>query len=146
VLIGGTIALAAGVGLLVVLPVHASLGWLLASYIVIGAGYAVLNAPVSTVAVSSMPRDQAGVAAAVASSARNVGIVFGIAVLGTIVNSRVHAMVLPGSGATQAALDAFQHAYVHALHVAYVVAAAVVVGAAIIAALTMRPTPPGASA
>jgi EmrB/QacA subfamily drug resistance transporter len=146
VLIGGTLALAAGVGLLVVLPVHASLGWLLASYIVIGAGYAVLNAPVSTVAVSSMPRDQAGVAAAVASSARNVGIVFGIAVLGTIVNSRVHAMVLPGSGATQAALDAFQHAYVHALHVAYVVAAAVVVGAAIIAALTMRPTPPGASA
>ena len=69
----------------------------------IGAGYAVLNAPVSTVAVASMPRDQAGVAAAVASSARNVGIVFGIAVLGTIVNGRVPVVVTRGSGAPQAA-------------------------------------------
>jgi MFS family permease len=146
VLIGGTLALAGGVGLLVALPVHVALGWLLLSYVVIGAGYAVLNAPVSTVAVSSMPRDQAGVAAAVASSARNVGIVLGIAVLGTIVNSRVETVLLPGSGATQAALDAFQHAYVHALHIAYAVAAAVVVAAALVAALTMRPTPPGASA
>ena len=146
VLIGGTLALAAGVGGLALLPVHAALGWLLVSYVVIGAGYAVLNAPVSTVAVSSMPRDQAGVAAAVASSARNVGIVFGIAVLGTIVNGHVPVVVLPGSGATDAALEAFRHAYVHALHIAYAVAAAVVVGAAMVAALTMRPTPPGASA
>lgn len=146
VLIGGTLALAAGVGLLAVLPVDVALGWLLVSYIVIGSGYAVLNAPVSTVAVSSMPRDQAGVAAAVASSARNVGIVFGIAVLGTIVNGHVPNVVLPGSGATDAAFEAFQHAYVDALHIAYGVAAAVVVGAAVVAALTMRPTPPGASA
>jgi EmrB/QacA subfamily drug resistance transporter len=146
VLIGGTLALGAGVGMLVLLPVHVSLGWLLASYVVIGAGYAVLNAPVSTVAVSSMPRDQAGVAAAVASSARNVGIVFGIAVLGTIVNGHVPVLITPGSGATQAAFESFRHAYVHALHIAYAVAAAVVAGAAVVAALTMRPTPPGASA
>ena len=146
VLIGGTLALGAGVGLLALLPVAVSLGWLLVSYVVIGAGYAVLNAPVSTVAVSSMPRDQAGVAAAVASSARNVGIVFGIAVLGTIVNGHVPVLVTAGSGATQAALESFRHAYVHALHIAYAVAAVVVVGAALVAALTMRPTPPGASA
>jgi hypothetical protein len=93
-----------------------------------------------------MPRDQAGVAAAVASSARNVGIVFGIAVLGTIVNGHVPVLVTPGSGVSQAALDSFRHAFVHALHIAYAVAAAVVVGAAAVAALTMRPTPPGASA
>jgi EmrB/QacA subfamily drug resistance transporter len=146
VLIGGTLALAGGVGLLAVLPVHVALGWLLLSYIVIGAGYAVLNAPVSTVAVSSMPRDQAGVAAAVASSARNVGIVFGIAVLGTIVNGRVAHVVTRGSGASQTALDAFQRSYVDALHVAYLVAALVVVAASAVAATTMRPTPPGASA
>ena len=144
VLIGGTLALAAGVGLLSQLTVHAPLGWLLTSYVVIGAGYAVLNAPVSTVAVSSMPRDQAGVAAAVASSARNVGIVFGIAVLGTIVNGHVPA--IPGHGASEATLVVFRHAYVHALHIAYLVAAGVVIAAAIVAALTMRPTPPGASA
>ncbi len=92
-------------------------------YVVIGGGYAVLNAPVSTVAVSSMPRDQAGVAAAVASSARNVGIVFGIAVLGAIVNGRVPVVVARGSGASAAVLDAFQQSYVSALHIAYAVAA-----------------------
>ena len=35
--------------------------------------------------------------------------------------------------------------YVDALHTAYVVAALVVVAGALVAALTMRPTPPGAS-
>jgi EmrB/QacA subfamily drug resistance transporter len=146
VLVGGTLVLAAGVGLLVLLPEGVALGWLLTSYVVIGAGYAVLNAPVSTVAVSSMPRDQAGVAAAVASSARNVGIVFGIAVLGTIVNGRVPVVVTRGSGASAEVLHAFGLAYVHALHIAYAVAALVILCATGVAALTMRPTPPGASA
>ena len=59
-MVGGMLALAAGVGALALLPVHVALGWLLARYLVIGAGYAVLSAPVNTVAVSSMPRDQAG--------------------------------------------------------------------------------------
>jgi len=106
----------------------------------------VLSAPVSTVAVSSMPRDQAGVAAGIASSARNVGIVLGIAVLGAIVNGRVPVMLTPASGASDAALAAFRFAYVDALHIAYAVAAAVALVAALVAALTMRPTPPGVAA
>ncbi len=146
VMIGGTLMLAAGTGALVSLGEGVAVGWLLVVYVVIGAGYAVLNAPVSTVAVASMPRDQAGVAAAVASSARNVGIVFGIAVLGTIVNGRVPVVVTRGSGASQAVLDAFQQSYVSALHIAYAVAALVALAATVVAALTMRSTPPGASA
>jgi predicted MFS family arabinose efflux permease len=144
VLVGGTLALAAGVGLLALLPGDVALGWLLASYLVIGAGYAVLSAPVNTVAVSSMPRDQAAVAAAVTSAARNVGIVLGIAVLGTIVNGRVPTMLTRTSGASQAAFASFQHRYVDALHAAYWVAAIVIFAASLMAALTMRPTPPGA--
>ena len=89
VLVGGMLVLGAGVGSLALLAEDAAIGWLLAAYLVVGVGYAVLSAPVSTVAVASMPRDQAGVAAGLASSARNVGIVFGIAVLGAIVNGRV---------------------------------------------------------
>jgi hypothetical protein len=56
-------------------------------------------------------------------------------VLGTIVNGHVPVLVTPEGGASQDALDSFRHAYVDALHIAYAVAA-----------LTMRPTPPGASA
>ena len=111
-----------------------------------GFGYAVLSAPVSTVAVSSMPRDQAGVAAGIASAARNVGIVFGIAVLGAIVYGRVPEVLTPASGASESALAAFQHAFTDALGIAYLVAAGVALAAAVVAALTMRPTPPGASA
>jgi EmrB/QacA subfamily drug resistance transporter len=137
VLIGGMLVLGAGAGSLALLPGDAAVGWLLAAYLVVGFGYAVLSAPVSTVAVASMPREQAGVAAGLASAARNVGIVLGIAVLGAIVNGRAPAALAPA---------AFRHAYVDALHVAYVVAAGVVVAGAVVAALTMRPTPPGASA
>ena len=146
VLVGGMLVLAAGVGSLALLAEDAAIGWLLASYLVVGFGYAVLSAPVSTVAVSSMPRDQAGVAAGLASAARNVGIVLGIAVLGAIVNGRVPVVLTPASGVSDAALTAFRDAYVDALHIAYAVAAAVVVVGAAVAALTMRPTPPGTSA
>ena len=146
VLVAGMLVLAAGAGALAFLPEQVAVGWLLAAYTVVGFGYAVLSAPVSTVAVSSMPRSQAGVAAGIASAARNVGIVLGIAVLGAIVHGRVPVMLTPASGASDAALAAFRHAYVDALHTAYVVAAAVGLVAALVAALTMRPTPPGASA
>jgi EmrB/QacA subfamily drug resistance transporter len=143
VLVGGMLVLGAGVGSLALLAENAAIGWLLAAYLVVGIGYAVLSAPVSTVAVASMPRDQAGVAAGVASSARNIGIVLGIAVLGAIVNGRVPVVLTPASGASDAALAVFRVAYVDALHIAYVVAAGVVVVGAIVAALTMRPVPPG---
>jgi EmrB/QacA subfamily drug resistance transporter len=144
VLTGGMLVLAAGVGSLALLAEDAAIGWLLAAYLIVGMGYAVLSAPVNAVAVSSMPRDQAGVAAGVASSARNIGIVLGIAVLGAIVNGRVPVVLTPASGVSDAALMVFRAAYVDALHIAYVVAAAVVLAGAVVAALTMRPTPPGA--
>jgi EmrB/QacA subfamily drug resistance transporter len=143
VLTAGMLALGVGVGSLALLAENADIGWLLAAYLVVGVGYAVLSAPISTVAVSSMPRDQAGVAAGVASSARNIGIVLGIAVLGAIVNGRVPAVLTPESGVSGAALSVFRAAYVDALHIAYAVAAAVVLLGAVVAALTMRPTPPG---
>jgi len=85
-------------------------------------------------------------AAGLASSGRNIGVVFGIAVLGVIVNGRVPAMLAPGEGVSDAALSAFRNLYVDALQAAYVVAAAVAFVGAVVAALTMRPTPPGTSA
>jgi predicted MFS family arabinose efflux permease len=143
VLVGGMLALGAGVGVLALMAEDVALGWLLAAYLVVGIGYAVLSAPVSTVAVSSMPRDQAGVAAALASSGRNIGIVLGIAVLGAIVNGRVAALPGAGGGVPDAALSALQAMYVDALDAAYVVAAIVALVGAVVAALTMRPIPPG---
>ena len=146
VLVGGMLALSGGVGWLTFLAVDASVGWLVSAYLLVGIGYAVLSAPVNTVAVSSMPREQAGVAAGLASSGRNIGIVLGIAVLGAVVAGRVPVLLTPASGVTGAAFEAFQVDYVDALHIAYAVAAVVVLVGAVVAALTMRPRPPGTGA
>ena len=62
--------------------------WLLvASYAVFGFGFGMVNAPITNTAVSGMPRAQAGVAAAIASTSRQVGAALGVAVIGAAVAS-----------------------------------------------------------
>jgi EmrB/QacA subfamily drug resistance transporter len=61
------------------------LSWVLAAYVVFGLGFGFVNAPVTYTAVSGMPRAQAGVAAALATSSRQVGHTLGVAVVGAIV-------------------------------------------------------------
>jgi EmrB/QacA subfamily drug resistance transporter len=58
---------------------------LLLAYVVYGAGFAIVNIPITHTAVSGMPRSQAGVAAAIASTSRQVGASLGVAVAGTII-------------------------------------------------------------
>jgi hypothetical protein len=60
---------------------------LLLSYVVFAVGFGAVNAPITNSAVSGMPREQAGVAAAVASTSRQVGATLGIAVVGSVLNS-----------------------------------------------------------
>jgi MFS family permease len=62
---------------------------LFAAYVVFGLGFGFVNAPITNAAVSGMPRAQAGVAAAVATTSRQVGLTLGVAVSGAIVTSRV---------------------------------------------------------
>jgi MFS family permease len=57
---------------------------LLVAYALFGVGSGMLNPPITNTAVSGMPRAQAGVAAAVASTSRQVGQALGVAVTGTI--------------------------------------------------------------
>ncbi|MFG1906903.1 DHA2 family efflux MFS transporter permease subunit [Kribbella sp. NPDC048928] len=62
---------------------------LLAAYLVFGLGFGMLNAPITNAAVSGMPRAQAGVAAAIASTSRQVGASLGVAVAGTVLTARL---------------------------------------------------------
>jgi sugar phosphate permease len=57
---------------------------LLVAYGLFGVGSGMLNPPITNTAVSGMPRAQAGVAAAVASTSRQVGQSLGVAVTGTV--------------------------------------------------------------
>jgi hypothetical protein len=57
--------------------------------VVFGFGFAMVNAPITNTAVSGMPLAQAGVAAAIASTSRQVGGSLGVAVVGAAVASGV---------------------------------------------------------
>ncbi|MGD0374211.1 MAG: MFS transporter [Streptosporangiaceae bacterium] len=63
------------------------MSWLIVAYIIFGIGFGLVNAPITNTAVSGMPRTQAGVAAAVASTSRQVGSSLGVAVVGSVVLS-----------------------------------------------------------
>jgi apolipoprotein N-acyltransferase len=52
--------------------------------VVFGLGFGMVNAPITNAAVSGMPRSQAGVAAAVASTSRQLGQSLGVAVVGAL--------------------------------------------------------------
>jgi len=64
-----------------------SMVWLMGAYAVFGIGFGFVNAPITNTAVSGMPREQAGVAAAVATTSRQFGQTLGVAVIGAIVAS-----------------------------------------------------------
>ncbi|WP_055700739.1 MULTISPECIES: MFS transporter [Streptomyces] len=66
-----------------------SSGTRLLSYVLFGLGFGFVNAPITNTAVAGMPRAQAGVAAAVASTSRQIGSTLGVAVIGAVLASGV---------------------------------------------------------
>ncbi len=63
---------------------------LLVSYVLFGLGFGMVNAPITNSTVSGMPREQAGVAAGVASTSRQIGSSLGVAVIGSATISALH--------------------------------------------------------
>ncbi len=88
--LGGACLLAA-CAMLTELQPGTSFAWLLTAYVVFGIGSGMVNPPITNAAVSGMPRAQAGVAAAVTSTSRQVGQTLGVALAGAIVASHVAA-------------------------------------------------------
>jgi MFS family permease len=79
------------------------IAWLIATYVIFGTGFGFVNAPITNAAVSGMPRAQAGVASAIATTSRQVGQTLGVAVVGAIVSSGV------ASESAHAGLSAASH-------------------------------------
>ena len=63
---------------------------LVSAYVAFGIGFGTVNAPITNSTVSGMPRSQAGVAAGVASTSRQVGSSLGVAVIGSATISALH--------------------------------------------------------
>jgi len=80
-------AIAIGAVLLLDMSPHTPLALLLIAYAIVGLGFGVVNAPITNTATSGMPRAQAGVAAAIASTSRQVGVSLGVAISGSLLAS-----------------------------------------------------------
>ncbi|MFF9894637.1 MFS transporter [Streptomyces longispororuber] len=87
-LIAGVAMTASGV-LLAAFEAENENGTRFLAYILFGIGFGVVNAPITNTAVAGMPRAQAGVAAAVASTSRQIGQTLGVAVIGAVLASGV---------------------------------------------------------
>jgi hypothetical protein len=84
----GTLVL--GTGLLLALryePNSSYLGVILPSMVVMGSGMALTMAPMTSAVMGSVPVQRAGVASAATNTSRELGGVFGIALLGAVVTS-----------------------------------------------------------
>jgi EmrB/QacA subfamily drug resistance transporter len=81
------LSMTAGSLILTALRPDTPLVQLVIAYAVFGTGLGLVNAPITNAAVSGMPRAQAGVASAFASTSRQVGASLGVAIAGSIAGS-----------------------------------------------------------
>ena len=76
-----------------------STAYLLAAYLVFGIGWGLVNPPITNTAVSEIPASQAGVASAIASTSRQVGMTLGVAVIGAIAGGTLAGALGPSFAA-----------------------------------------------
>ncbi|MGH3523249.1 MAG: MFS transporter, partial [Mycobacterium sp.] len=134
-IIGLTISGAATLLLLRLAP-GTGIGAIWWNFALLGAGIGLCGTPMSTLAMSAVDAERAGMASAVLNALRQVGQVFGVAVLGALVFAH-----LPTGGAGIGRLDT-AHAvlFVGGLHHAlWVSGLSLVAAAAVAAALLIRP-------
>ena len=103
---------------------------ILPGLVVMGVGMALTMTPTTAAAMSSVPRDQAGVGSAVLNSMRQVGGSLGIAVTGAIVAHVSSSSLAAGHTRPDAFVDGFQRGLE--------VAAAIALAGAVVAVVTMR--------
>jgi predicted MFS family arabinose efflux permease len=82
-LAAGVALIAAAIMLTRITP-DTPVAYLFTAYFLFGLGSALVNPPITNTAISGMPPSQAGVAAGIASTSRQVGSTLGVAVLGAV--------------------------------------------------------------
>jgi EmrB/QacA subfamily drug resistance transporter len=88
-LLGSSILMTSGAVGLLLMQDDSPIWQLAITFFVFGAGFGMVNAPITTSAVGGMPRDRAGAASAVASTSRQLGISIGVALCGAVAGRAV---------------------------------------------------------
>ena len=108
---------------------HSGFWTLLPALVLGGIGMALTMSPMTSVAMGSVPTDKAGVGSGVLNSFRQVGGALGIAVMGAIIASYLHAPARSPLGKQQ---------FVDGLHMALLVSAGIAFAAAVVAVVLVR--------
>ena len=108
---------------------HSGFWTLLPALVLGGIGMAMTMSPMTSVAMGSVPTDKAGVGSGVLNSFRQVGGALGIAVMGAIIASYLHAPARSPLGKQQ---------FVDGLHMALLVSAGIAFAAAVVAVVLVR--------
>jgi hypothetical protein len=111
---------------------HSDFWTLLPAMLLGGVGMALTMSPMTAAAMGSVPVDKAGVGSGVLNSFRQVGGAMGIALMGAIVASYLHA-------APRSALG--QQQFVDGLHTALLVSAALAFAGSLVAVALVRTAP-----
>jgi EmrB/QacA subfamily drug resistance transporter len=106
-------------------------GYLVLAYVLLGAGFGLVNPAITNSAVAGMPRSQAGTASATASVCRQVGSALGVALVGAIVTSGLGGMAV-GGGAGGSLSGPARELFTAATHAAWWLACACGVAIAVI--------------
>jgi EmrB/QacA subfamily drug resistance transporter len=132
-LMGGGMTLL-GISLLLYqrMGVHSDFWTLLPALLVGGVGMALTMSPMTSAAMGAVPVDKAGVGSGVLNSFRQVGGALGIAGMGAILASYIHASVRTPLGKQE---------YVDGLHAALLVSAVIAFAAAAVAVVLVRTKP-----
>jgi EmrB/QacA subfamily drug resistance transporter len=91
--------LAAGTGLMIGAGSATGIWYLVLAYLLFGAGCGLVSTPITNTALTGLPRDQAGLAGAIASTCRQAGAAIGVAVCGSIVAAGSAGFVSASHGA-----------------------------------------------
>ena len=97
---------------------------LLPAFIVGGIGSGLINPPVSSLAVGTVPQNRVGMGSGVNNISRQLGIAFGVAFLGALLNVRYNAAVQSGIAALPNLPGVARNGIVHGLQQAGVIAGA----------------------
>lgn len=160
------VVLAAGAAVLAFDTPNVDYWYLAVGYVLLGLGFGLVNPPITNTALAGMPAGQAGVAAAVTSTARQVGGALGVAILGSVVTSRfqheivvrLDGLALPAgvraqvthatigstglsgaAGRDPAVVNAVHRAFTDASHAGWLVAAGCGVAISVAALVTTGP-------
>ncbi|MBA3866611.1 MAG: MFS transporter [Solirubrobacterales bacterium] len=134
-MIPGLVLIGVGLAALSQLTVDSSyLANVLPSMVLIGTGAGLCFPSVMTLAMSSVPPEEAGLASGVVNTTLQVGGALGLAVLATLASSRTGNAVASGDSAAAALTSGYR--------LAFLIAAGLVAGAVAIAVFVLEPLPP----